>query len=136
VVRFDAAQEAAMVELINQVRAEHGLRPYAVDSRLVAAARVYSIDMACNGARNHIGSDGSTSRDRIVAQGYSPTWWGENYYIGWGSGGSAQSAFNWWMNSTPHTANILHQRYTEFGVGYIYSAQDNRHYWTIDFARP
>jgi uncharacterized protein YkwD len=133
-VAYNASKENTMVSLVNQIRAENGLAAYSVDSRLVAAARVYSVDMACNGARDHIGSDGSTSRDRVAAQGYSYTWVGENYYIGWGSWGTPEKAFDWWIHSEPHLNNILHTRYTEFGVGYVY--YDNRHYWTIDFARP
>jgi len=110
-----------------------GLHAYAVQSQLRAAARVQAADMACNHFLGHIGSDGSTVRDRVTAQGYSFSWIGENYMVSQ----NPQTAFNWWMNSTPHTANILSPNYTEFGVGYIYSSEsDYGGYFVIVFARP
>ncbi len=133
---MNVGYENTIVTLINQKRVAEGRVAYRVDSRLVASARGYSIDMACNGARNHIGSDGSTASQRIAAQGYSFWYIGENYYIGWGSGGTPQAAFNWWINSTPHYNNIMHTGFEEFGVGYMYDPATNLHFYTINFAKP
>jgi uncharacterized protein YkwD len=89
--------------------------------------------MACNHFTGHTGSDGSSVRDRVVRQGYSWSWIGENYMVST----DPVRAFNWWMNSGPHTANILSPNYTEFGVGYVYSNEsDYRGYFVIVFARP
>ncbi|MBM3122520.1 MAG: CAP domain-containing protein, partial [Chloroflexi bacterium] len=107
---------------------------YTVDSRLQAAARVHATDMACNHFTSHTGSDGSSVRDRVERQGYSWSWIGENFFVG---GGSAQTAFNWWMNSTPHRANLLSPNYTQFGVGYVYDADsDYGGYFVVVFAKP
>lgn len=122
-----------MIRLINELRASNGLYAYRSDSRLTNAARTYSIDMGCNGASGHIGSDGSTARDRIIAAGYTPSWWGENIY--WG-GSTAQQAFNWWINSEPHLKNILHSRYLDIGVGVVFLQGSSRGYFTINFGRP
>lgn len=90
--------------------------------------------MACNHFAGHIGSDGSTVRDRVEAQGYSWSWIGENYMI---TRSGPQAAFDWWMNSEPHRANILSPFYTEFGVGYIFSPDsDYGEYYVIVFAQP
>jgi uncharacterized protein YkwD len=130
---LNLANENAVVQLINAERQSRGLHAYAVQSQLRAAARVQAADMACNHFLGHIGSDGSTVRDRVRAQGYSFSWIGENYMVSQ----NPQSAFNWWMNSAPHTANILSPNYTEFGVGYIYSSEsDYGGYFVIVFARP
>lgn len=130
----NSSVEGQVVSLINDERARQGLSPYTLDSRLRAAARVHATDMACNHFASHTGSDGSSVRDRVERQGYSWSWIGENFYVG---GGSAQTAFNWWMNSTPHTANILSPNYTQFGVGYVYDADsDYGGCFVVVFAKP
>lgn len=129
-----AGVEQQVVDLVNAERAAQGLAAYSVDSRLRAAARVHATDMACNHFTSHTGSDGSSVRDRVERQGYSWSWIGENFFVG---GGSAQTAFNWWMNSTPHRANLLSPNYTQFGVGYVYDADsDYGGYFVVVFARP
>ena len=130
---LNLGNEDAVVQLINAERQSRGLHAYAVQSQLRAAARVQAADMACNHFLGHTGSDGSSVRDRVRAQGYSFSWIGENYMVSQ----NPQTAFNWWMNSGPHTANILSPNYTEFGVGYIYSSEsDHGGYFVIVFARP
>jgi len=130
---FNTTFESQVAQLINDERQSRGLYDYRVQSQLRAAARVQAADMACNHFTGHTGSDGSSVRDRVAAQGYSWTWIGENYMISQ----NPVTAFNWWMNSTPHTANILSPNYTEFGVGYVYSSEsDYGGYFVVVFARP
>jgi len=127
--------EGQVVALINQERINNGLPALTVQPALTAAARGHSQDMACNGLFSHIGSDGSTSRDRVARQGYNATWVGENIYGGMMS--SPSVVVTWWMNSAPHRANILNTNYTSFGVGYVYvSTAPYQKYWTVNFARP
>ncbi len=121
--------------LINEERQSQGLTPYNSQSQLQAAARSHGTDMACNGFFSHTGSDGSSVRDRVSAQGYAWSWVGENIFAG--GSASPQSAFNWWMNSAPHRANLLHTNYTDIGIGYIYEPDsDYGGYFTAVFARP
>lgn len=136
-VSLNLAFESQIAGLINDEREANGLTPYAVQSQLLAAARVHAEDMACNDFLSHIGSDGSTVRDRVERQGYSWSWIGENYYVTGDTTNGPQIAFNWWMNSTPHRNNLLHQQYTEFGVGYVYDSEsDYGGYFVAVFARP
>lgn len=133
----NAGVEAQVVELINTERVSRGLADYGVDSRLVATARVQATDMACNHFTSHTGSDGSSVRDRVAAQGYAWSWIGENYYVTGNTESGAQVAFDWWMNSTPHRDNLLSPNYTQFGVGYVYDANsDYGGYFVVVFARP
>jgi len=95
--------------------------------------------MGCNRFVDHEGSDGSSVRDRVTAQGYSWSRVGENIYVG----GSAtpQSTFTWWMNSQlhqdNHQDNLLSSYYTEIGIGYIYeSSIGYGGHFTAVFARP
>jgi uncharacterized protein YkwD len=130
----NAGVESEVVELVNDERVSQGLAAYSVDSRLRAAARVHATDMACNHFTSHTGSDGSSVRDRVERQGYSWSWIGENYYV---SSSGAQTAFDWWMNSTLHRNNLLSPNYTQFGVGYVYDADsDYGGYFVVVFARP
>jgi len=109
-----------------------------MQSQLRAAARAHSTDEACNGFLSHTGSDGSSVRDRVEREGYSWSWIGENIFAtGDTSSGAPQRAFDWWMNSAPHRANLLSPNYTEIGIGYMYLAGSGYGgYFTADFAKP
>ncbi|MFV1963675.1 MAG: CAP domain-containing protein, partial [Acidimicrobiia bacterium] len=104
--------------LINAERQSRGLTPYSSQGQLQAAARSHGTDMACNDFFSHTGSDGSSVRDRVSAQGYAWSWVGENLFAG--GSASPQSAFDWWMLSPPHQANLMNSNYTDIGIGYIY----------------
>ncbi len=128
----------AVVDLINAERVSVGCAPLQVNSKLVAAAQVHSEDMAINDFFSHTGSNGSSPGQRIAAQGYSYSTWGENIAAGYTT---AAAAVNGWMNSSGHRANILNCNYQETGVGYYFLANDPgnenwRHYWTQVFASP
>jgi uncharacterized protein YkwD len=126
--------ETQVVDLVNTERLAQGLAAYSVDSRLTAAARIQAADMACNHFTSHTGSDGSSVRVRVERQGYAWSWIGENFYVG---GSGAQTAFDWWMNSTAHRNNLLSPNYTQFGAGYVYDADsDYGGYFVVVFARP
>ncbi len=131
----NSSYESTLLSLINQERNGQGLPSYSSDSRLVAAARGHSADMACNEFFSHTGSDGSSSGDRATAQGYSWSWVGENIFAG--SSATPQDAFDWWMNSGPHRANLLNSNYQDIGIGYVYLAgSPYGGYFTAVFARP
>jgi uncharacterized protein YkwD len=123
--------------LINAERQRQGLASYALQSQLQAAARVHSTDMACNSFVSHTGSDGSSVRDRVARQGYSWSWIGENIYATGNTANAPQQAFDWWMNSAPHRANLLSPNYTQIGLGYMYLGSSSYGgYFTAVFARP
>lgn len=129
--------ENTLLGLINAERQNQGLRAYSMQGQLQAAARVHSADMACNSFISHTGSDGSGVRDRVGRQGYSWSWIGENIFsTGTTSSSAPQVAFDWWMNSAPHRANLMSPNYTEIGLGYRYNPDTRRGYFTAVFARP
>ena len=130
------SHENTIVGLINNERQSRGLHALAVQGQLLAAARVQAADMACNGFHSHTGSDGSSVRDRVTRQGYNYSWIGENYMVTSNSSSAAQSAFDWWMNSTAHRNNILGSSYTQFGVAGVSSDVDWGIHFVIVFARP
>lgn len=134
----NASFESTLLGLINQERQNQGLQPYSLQGQLQAAARGHSTDMACNNFLSHTGSDGSSVGDRVLSQGYNWTWVGENIFATGNTSSSApQQAFDWWMNSAPHQANLLSPNYVDIGLGYMYSASSSYGgYFTAVFARP
>jgi len=130
--------EATLLDLINTERESQDLAPYSAQGQLQAAARGHAADMACNHFFSHTGSDGSNVGQRVNAQGYDWSWVGENILATGNTSSSApQQAFDWWMNSAPHRANLLSPNYTEIGLGYVYLAgSDYGGYFVAVFARP
>lgn len=127
--------EERVILLINVERSIAGVAPLTLDIQLQAAARWMSDDMADQDTipENHIGSDGSTPRDRMLREGYVPSFLGgpENIAGGFTTPDSVVAA---WMGSQGHKDNILNPIFEHLGVGYTY--QDMPffdHYWTVDF---
>lgn len=117
-------------ELVNQVRKEQGDLPVARNSALDQAAAGWSSRMATEGFFAHVGPDGSSPSQRMVAAGYRPAHtWGENIAAGYRT---AQAVMNAWMNSPGHRANILNPAFKDIGIGV---AQGGTYgiYWTQDF---
>ena len=94
--------------------------------------------MACNGFFSHTGSDGSSVGERVTFQGYDWNQVGENIFgTGDTSSDAPQLAFDWWMASPTHRANLLHEEFTETGIGYIYEPSSPfGGYFTTVFAHP
>ncbi len=126
------SEEQVVLDLINQHRAQHGLPSLVLSPALSAAAASYSQAMAEGDFFSHVGLDGSTLRSRVRAAGYTyNTWLGENLAAGRGAGAQA---FQQWVESPPHNANMLSPHYYAVGIGRAYNpASRYRWYWTIDF---
>ena len=127
-----AAWPGAVVALINQKRAAHGLTPYSIAPELMRAAQAHASDCTQRGWCGHIGSDGADTRTRAIRAGYNnPTAWGEN----WVQAFDPAKAVEWWYNETPpndpHRKNLLHTRYTQVGVGITLAG--NGYYFIADF---
>ena len=135
----DASVESQVLALINQARAANGLGALTLRGELSAAALQHSTDMTCNDYVSHVGSDGSSWYDRAAAQGYANAATArENLYVGDPAfGGTAQGAFDWWMNSAIHRDNILYPDVTEIGIAYVYNPNSEyKGYYVMLVARP
>jgi uncharacterized protein YkwD len=133
--------EFAVFNLVNIERANHGLDPLAWESRLAAAARNHSIDMAQRKYLSHICPDGQDVLDRIESEGMPPYWtvtviredgsWSRQTYFATENIAhghmSPEEVVSAWMNSDCHRRAILSDVYTHIGVGF-----DN-YYWTQTF---
>jgi uncharacterized protein YkwD len=74
----------------------------------------------------------------VRRQGYEWSWVGENIFAtGNTSAAAPQQAFDWWMNSALHRANLMSSNYVDIGIGYSYYSESSyRGYFTAVFARP
>lgn len=112
---------AAVRCLLNEERAQRGLRRLHGSKRLRAAATRHSRDMVARAYFSHDGPQGRTLVARVSRTGYvNPrvAWTvGEN--IGWGSGslGTPKAMMRAWMRSPGHRANILHPGFRQAGIG-------------------
>jgi uncharacterized protein YkwD len=104
--------EAALLHQMNIVRAQHGLHPLSLDSRLQQAAVFHSREMIAGDVFQHGAFATRMARFRI--QGSLA---GEN--LAWGSGtlGTARGVVAAWLASPEHRANLLRPMFRRVGVG-------------------
>ncbi|KAJ8566385.1 hypothetical protein ON010_g6741 [Phytophthora cinnamomi] len=120
-----------MLDAVNAERAKAGLSALCTNSKLQAAAKRHTDDMAKNNYMAHDGADGSTMSQRVTDAGYAWTAVAENVAAGQED---VKSVMESWMNSPGHRANILGADYTMMGTSYAYSESSTyKHYWTQDF---
>ena len=119
-----------VIELINQERAHHGLRPLMHDPRLDVAAQRHSDDEAEHDFIGHDGTDGSTFWSRAVDVGFDPQVLGEVLAAG---NNTATSAVDSWFHSPPHYEILMYPDLDWIGVGHsIHSGTKYTHYWVAE----
>ncbi len=118
--------ETEVVRLVNQKRAEQGLKPLTQDWQLSRVARYKSQDMKDLGYFSHTSPTYGSPFQMMKSFGISYRSAGENIAKGYST---PEAVVNAWMNSPGHRANILNSTYTHIGVGYIASGN----YWTQMF---
>ncbi|WP_392898579.1 CAP domain-containing protein [Streptomyces sp. LN699] len=122
-----SAEEAAVLTLVNQARAQAGCSPVRANPPLAALAGAFSKDMAVRGFFDHTDPDGNTPWKRADNAGISGLG-GENIARGQGDADAVMKA---WMNSPGHKANILNCEFRTLGVGAYFAAGGP--WWTQDF---
>jgi hypothetical protein len=111
------AQSAAgdLLGRVNGLRASLGLASYSLNGTLSAAAQSQAQWMVETGNVSHSRPDGSTPRSRAQAAGYSSTFVSENIYGG--TNATADTAWNFWINSAIHYAGLTSPNYQDIGIG-------------------
>ncbi|MEK7590728.1 MAG: CAP domain-containing protein [Patescibacteria group bacterium] len=123
-----------IMALVNAERAKVKLKPMKENTLLTRSAQAHAQDMFARKFFSHRNLDGLDSDARIRAAGYvvAPCscnwrWWtGENIARGQKT---PESAFDAWMKSPKHKANILSKNFDEIGIGY------SNGYWVQNFGR-
>lgn len=121
-----AAFEQEVIRLVNEIRAENGLKALTYDWELARVARYKSQNMKDNRYFSHTSPVYGTPFQMMKNFGISYRSAGENIARGYAT---PQAVVNAWMNSSGHRANILNGGFTRIGVGYV--ADGN--YWTQMF---
>jgi hypothetical protein len=122
--------KADVLAKLNDARRLNGVPPLAWNAQLEKAAQRHSDDMSSKGFVDEIGSDGSSSRQRVTASGYA-RWpgvqvWGESIYAGQTT---FDEALNFFLSDDAQRRALLNPRLREVGIGI---AKDNlRSYWTV-----
>jgi hypothetical protein len=127
--QFDTAGESQLVDLINRSRAQQGLPPYSVDSRLTEAARKHTELMVKNGELSHQFAGEPALDIRFSNESLPSDREGENIDLNQTISGAHDAL----MESPPHRANILDPEFNSIGVGVVRSG--DKIYVTEDFAR-
>lgn len=110
---------ADLLTLINNQRGKEGAGMISFNSSLNQAAQKHA---ETTGGCGHYGPDGSSPFDRVINAGYPTSAVGENIACG---ADSAQRAFDLWMNSSGHHANMVNKSWRSAGIGIA------RGYWVF-----
>ncbi len=112
-----SAEDSKLLELVNKARAEAGVGPLQFDMELMKVARLKAQDMVNKGYFSHdsptYGSPFDMMRQFDIAFRYA----GENI----AGNQSVEGAFNAWMGSSGHKANILNANFGYTGIGIVSS---------------
>lgn len=127
-----AGMAKAMADAVNDVRARAGLPPLVFDPRAITAAQWQAEDMVARRYFAHNTPDGRRPADLMRDQGLPcPGWCGQNIIQAW-RGDDISESINWFMNSAPHRANLLHRRYIGIGVG-VAELRPGVRYYVLNF---
>ena len=107
--------EAEMLQLINEERQKHGLKPLQADPEMLQVARAHSQDMFANGYFAHDNLEGKDPFDRMRAANVRFGAAGENLALAQ----TVEIAHVNLMNSPGHRANILSPSFGRVGIGIL-----------------
>jgi uncharacterized protein YkwD len=121
--RQQTALASALVREINEVRRQHGLKPFVTSAKLSAAAEQHTREMGADGYFEHESSDSTPFWKRIGRWYPSKGWrsWsvGENLLYS-SPDLTATDSVELWMGSPPHRANLLNRSWREVGISAIH----------------
>jgi uncharacterized protein YkwD len=108
--------EATVLALMNQYRAEQGLQPLRIEPRLAQAAQDRVKHMEDLGYWSHSAPDGMSPFVWLVARDYAYSSAAENLAAGFET---AHVLVDSWMESPGHRRNILTPEFADVGIAII-----------------
>ena len=111
------ADEQEVLRLVNQARANAGLSKLTADDNITKVARIKAQDMVNNNYFSHNSPTYGTPFEMMKSFGISYKSAGENI----AAHSTVEAAFNAWMNSSGHRANILNSSFNYTGIGVVSS---------------
>lgn len=116
-------------QLVNDYRAQKGLKPLRLNPKLNEAATAHSQDLAKSDRISHYGSDGSDTWERVKRTGYRARLTAEN--VGTGQR-SINEVFEGWQHSRDHNANLLLADADEMGIAMVHRPDTQfKTFWTL-----
>jgi uncharacterized protein YkwD len=116
----------AVLCLVNDERAQHGLGPVLASGALTRSAQAHSRDMVARGYFSHMTPGGENPRQRVVHCGYARKRGARRVgeTIAWGSGerGTPAELVRLFMESAPHRRIVLDRRFRDVGIGLVPTA--------------
>lgn len=133
----DEARIERLIALADKYRAHNGLASLSVNPILSMAAQDFAEELARAGELRAASESGANAGTRLLEAGVEWSEWGENLASGFDSAEDVMAA---WTSSGAHRANLLHDGFTEVGVGFSKRKSTNSRkaqtYWVIEFAAP
>ena len=121
-------------DIINQYRAEHGLKPLKLNAELTAAAKTHSRDLSKWDRISHYGSDGSNPWDRVKRSGFNARLAAEN--VGTGQA-NIEEVFKGWQESPGHNKNLLLSDADYMGIALVQDPKTEfKSFWTLVLGTP
>ena len=118
------ALEQDVLSNVNFLRRQHGLAALRLSSKLAAAARLHSTEMAQRGYFSHDSANG-TSFDKRIGRFYTSggkRYWSVGENLLWSSPDvSASSTLDMWLNSPEHKKILLTARWREIGLAAVHT---------------
>jgi len=111
----DSAESAWVINELNALREQHGLRPLFDDISSADSAILHARELADRQVLSHWGLDGSRVAERYRRAGGTGLSAGENL----GAGDTLISIITAWMDSPDHRSNILDPRWYSAGSGMV-----------------
>jgi uncharacterized protein YkwD len=133
-VTFQGKSEEQVLNILNDIRAEHHLEPIRFSAPLRSAARAHSLDMVKHGRLSHDSSNGERSR---VARYLKAAKSKDNIGLGIGVLGTPGGIIYQWMHNASHRNVILDPAMRRVGLGIArgtFKGKRNATLATADFA--
>lgn len=109
--------EQEVLRLVNQARTNAGLSKLTTDNNITKIARLKAQDMVNKNYFSHNSPTYGTPFEMMKSFGISYRTAGENI----AANSTVEAAFNDWMNSSGHRANILNSNFNYTGIGVVSS---------------
>ena len=125
----EASIAREMLDLVNEERRAVGLSELKLSGELSNVAELKAKDMRDQGYFSHTSPTYGSPFEMMETFGIHYKTAGENIAKGQRS---VEQVMKEWMNSSGHRANVLNERYTHLGVGYVTDGAGNG-YWVQMF---
>ena len=118
-----------IVALVNEQRAAAGVAPVEFNEDLFGASMIRADELTQ--LFSHTRPNGESCFEILDGIGYGNRWCAENIAAG---SSTPEGVMNQWIKSSGHYQNMIGERYTQIGVGFVYDPDSEyKYYWVQIF---